>query len=58
MLEEKNSLKEQLTVLEAKNKQLEEELTSRDKRIESLENRVNKFLTESFKMSEIEISDC
>ena len=45
-------------MLETKNKQLEEELSSRDKRIESLENRVNKFLTESFKMSEIEMSDC
>jgi len=53
-------LKEQVNILETKNKQLEEELSSRDKRIESLENRVNKFLTESLKIktSEVDISDC
>ena len=59
ILDEKNSLKEQIVHLESKNKQIEEELSARDKRIESLENRVNKFLTESLKISsEIEMSDC
>ena len=62
ILDEKNSLKEQISLLESKNKQLEEELSVRDKRIEVLENRVNKFLTESLKMPSttegIDISDC
>lgn len=47
LLEEKNGLKEQLSVQEKKNKRLEEEVKVKDKRILSLENKLNVMMIDS-----------
>lgn len=62
LLEEKNSLKEQLNVQEKRNKQLEEELMLKDKRINLLENKLNLFMMDSSSTTKridlIDTTDC
>ena len=47
LLDEKNAVREQLTAEEARSRQLESELVSRDKRIQALESMINRLMDET-----------
>jgi hypothetical protein len=59
LLEEKNNLKDQLNQQEKKNRKLEEDLLMKDKRILTLENKLNLLMIESCRIDDtIDTTDC